>query len=166
MKYSFFVYLNSFPSNLPVILPATLRPIRWPILPFFTAFTSPNIFAVPYNILLILLIDIKIPPFNWFTLNTIELLKSFIYYIRTNIRMYGVNEMSYHIMTSRKTTDLAGNKQILVECMDFSLGRIWKVTLDELEKENELPMELKEYVKENIPEILKGKWNYTGQYYK
>lgn len=62
------LYLNKFLNNLPVALPAARRAIRFPIVPFFTAFTSPKILADLYKADLILLILIFLHSFLylWF----------------------------------------------------------------------------------------------------
>lgn len=56
-------YLNRFRNSLLVALPAARRAIRFPIVPFFTAFTSPKILADLYKNDLILLILIFPRPF-------------------------------------------------------------------------------------------------------
>ncbi|AIM16955.1 MULTISPECIES: hypothetical protein [Neobacillus] len=73
--------------------------------------------------------------------------------------------MAYHIMLTRKITDLKGRRQIQVQVMDFKEGQIIKFTLDELEKD-QLPKELKEYVRGLLPDIEDGRWHYNGNYYK
>ncbi len=42
-------HLKSFLKNLPLVLPAALRAIRLPTLPFLTALMSPKILAKKYN---------------------------------------------------------------------------------------------------------------------
>ncbi|MED3625362.1 SMI1/KNR4 family protein [Neobacillus thermocopriae] len=73
--------------------------------------------------------------------------------------------MAYHIMMTRKITDLKGRLQMEVQVMDFKEGQIIKFTLDELDKD-ELPEELKKYVKGLLPDIEDGRWLYNGNYYK
>lgn len=53
-------YLNSFPSIRPVTFPAARRAMRRAMRPFLIAFTSPNILAIRYNQLRVLLMLIII----------------------------------------------------------------------------------------------------------
>ncbi|WP_462411641.1 hypothetical protein [Neobacillus sp. Marseille-QA0830] len=73
--------------------------------------------------------------------------------------------MSFHIMLTRKVSDLKGNLQIHVQVMDPALSRIIHFTLDELEKD-ELPEELKAYIRGILPQIEEGRWHYSGNHYK
>ncbi|MCQ6280862.1 hypothetical protein [Bacillus sp. EB600] len=73
--------------------------------------------------------------------------------------------MSYHIMLTRKVSNLEGQTQIAVQVMDLKNGQIIYFTLDELEK-NELPEELKEYIRGILPDIVEGRWLYSGKFYK
>ena len=73
--------------------------------------------------------------------------------------------MSYHIMLTRKITDLKGHSQIQVQVIDAATPQIIYFTLDELEK-NELPGALKEYIRWILPDIENGRWHYTGSYHK
>ncbi|WP_251551633.1 hypothetical protein [Neobacillus muris] len=68
--------------------------------------------------------------------------------------------MSYRIMLTRKVTDLKGNLRIQVQVMDSKAARIIHFTLDELEKD-ELPDELKVYIRGILPEIAEGRWHYS-----
>ncbi len=52
-------YLNNRPIALPVIFPTALRAMRLPIVPFFTAFTSPKNLANAYRKPLVLLMLIR-----------------------------------------------------------------------------------------------------------
>lgn len=70
--------------------------------------------------------------------------------------------MSFHIMLTRKMTDLKGNSQIQVQVMDSAAAQIIYFTLDELDK-NELPEQLKEYIRGIRPEIEEGRWRYSGK---
>jgi hypothetical protein len=69
--------------------------------------------------------------------------------------------MSYHIMLTRKISDLKGQSQIQVQVMDTATPQIIYFTLDELEKD-ELPEELKEYIRGILPQIEEGRWHYRG----
>ncbi|MFB3161968.1 hypothetical protein ABLO26_11370 [Neobacillus sp. 179-J 1A1 HS] len=69
--------------------------------------------------------------------------------------------MSYHIMQTRKISDLKGQSQIQVQVMDTGTPQIIYFTLDELEKD-ELPEELKEYIRGILPQIEDGRWRYGG----
>lgn len=71
-------------------------------------------------------------------------------------------EMSYHIMLTRKISDIKGHTQIQVQVMDPAAAQIIYFTLDELEKD-ELPENLKEYIREILPEIEEGRWHYSGK---
>lgn len=73
--------------------------------------------------------------------------------------------MAYHIMLTRKITDLKGHLQTQVQVMDSKAGQIIRFTLDELEKD-ELPEELKEYIRGILQDIENGRWHYTSNYYK
>jgi hypothetical protein len=73
--------------------------------------------------------------------------------------------MSYHIMMTRKITDLKGQSQIQAQVMDTAVPQIIYFTLNELEK-NELPKELKQYIRVILPDIENGRWHYTGNYHK
>lgn len=73
--------------------------------------------------------------------------------------------MSYHIMLTRKVSDLKGKSQIQVQVMDAAEAQIIYFTLDELEKD-ELPVELKDYIRELLPKIAEGRWHYSGKSYK
>jgi hypothetical protein len=73
--------------------------------------------------------------------------------------------MSYHIMLSRKITDLKGKQQIQVQVMDSKARQIIYFTLDELGKD-ELPEALKEYISGLLADIKKGRWNYSGRFHK
>jgi hypothetical protein len=69
--------------------------------------------------------------------------------------------MSYHIMLTRKISDIKGQSQIQVQVMDSVAPQIIYFTLDELEKD-ELPEELKEYIRGILPQIEDGRWHYGG----
>ena len=73
--------------------------------------------------------------------------------------------MSYHIMLTRKVTDLKGQSKIQAQVMDTSAPQIIYFTLDELER-GELPEELKDYIRRILPDIENGRWHYTGNYHK
>nr|WP_263327274.1 hypothetical protein [Neobacillus sp. Marseille-Q6967] len=73
--------------------------------------------------------------------------------------------MSYHIMLTRKVSDLKGNSQIQVQVMDASAAQIIYLTLDELEKD-ELSEELKDYIRGLLPKIEEGRWHYNGKTHK
>jgi hypothetical protein len=73
--------------------------------------------------------------------------------------------MSYHIMMTRKITDLKGQSQIQAQVMDTAASQIIYFTLDELEK-NGLPEELKQYIMVILSDIENGRWHYTGNYHK
>jgi hypothetical protein len=70
--------------------------------------------------------------------------------------------MSYHIMLTRKISDFIGQLQTQVQVMDRKGGQIIYFTLDELEKD-ELPEELKEYIRGILPDIKDGRWHYGGK---
>jgi hypothetical protein len=76
-----------------------------------------------------------------------------------------VSRGNYGIMLTRKVTDVHGVLQTEVQVMDFAQGGIWRFTLDALESD-ELPDDLKEYIRANLEKIRNGRWNYTGQYRK
>jgi len=69
--------------------------------------------------------------------------------------------MSYDIMLTKKVSDVRGQPQTQVQLMDFKAGKIVYCTLDELER-NELPEELKEYIRGILPDIENGRWHYSG----
>jgi cell wall assembly regulator SMI1 len=69
--------------------------------------------------------------------------------------------MSYHIMLTRKISDLKGQSQIQVQVMDTAAPQIIYFTLDELEKD-ELSEELKEYIRSILSQIEDGRWRYGG----
>ncbi|MEY2195759.1 hypothetical protein AB7942_23950 [Neobacillus sp. BF23-41] len=73
--------------------------------------------------------------------------------------------MSYHIMLTRKVTDIKGQSQIQVQVMDTTAPQIIYFTLDEHEKDD-LPEALKEYIWGILPDIENGRWRYTGNYHK
>jgi len=73
--------------------------------------------------------------------------------------------MSYHIMMTSKVSDIKGNLLTKVQVMDFKAGRIIYVTLDELEKD-QLSEDLKEYTRGILPDIMDGRWHYTGKSHK
>lgn len=60
--------------------------------------------------------------------------------------------MHYHIMLTKKISDLKGQLHTQIQVMDFPIN----FTLDELER-NDLPEELKEYKKGIIPDIEEGR---------
>jgi hypothetical protein len=64
--------------------------------------------------------------------------------------------MSYHIMLTRKISDIKGQSQIQVQVMDTGTPQIIYFTLDEL------PEELKEYIRGILPQIEDGRWRYGG----
>lgn len=70
--------------------------------------------------------------------------------------------MSYHIMLTKKVFDIKGQSQIQVQVMDSASPQIIYFTLDELEKD-ELPEELKEYIKGILRQIEEGRWHYGGK---
>jgi hypothetical protein len=70
--------------------------------------------------------------------------------------------MSYHIMLTRKITDLKGHSQIQAQVMDTLTPQIVYFTLNELEK-NVLPEGLKKYIRGILPEIEDGRWHYGGK---
>lgn len=69
--------------------------------------------------------------------------------------------MSYHTMLTKKVFDIKGKSQIQVQVMDTSAPQIIYFTLDELEKD-ELPEELKGYIRSILPQIEEGRWHYGG----
>ncbi|MEH7094464.1 hypothetical protein [Neobacillus vireti] len=71
--------------------------------------------------------------------------------------------MSFHIMLTRKISDIKGHTQIQVQVMDPAAAQIIYFTLDELEKD-ELPESLKEYIRGLLPEIVEGRWHYSGKH--
>nr|WP_263323170.1 hypothetical protein [Neobacillus sp. Marseille-Q6967] len=71
--------------------------------------------------------------------------------------------MSYHIMLTKKVFDIKGQSQIQVQVMDTAAPQIIYFTLDELEKD-ELPEELKVYIRGILPQIEDGKWHYGGNH--
>ncbi|PFO08399.1 hypothetical protein COJ85_03940 [Bacillus sp. AFS076308] len=71
--------------------------------------------------------------------------------------------MSYHIMLTRKISDIKGHSQIQVQVMDAATPQIIYFTLDELEKDD-LPEDLKEYIRGILSEIEEGRWHYSGKY--
>lgn len=71
--------------------------------------------------------------------------------------------MSYHIMLTRKISDIKGHSQIQVQVMDTGTPQIIYFTLDELEKD-ELPEELKDYIMCILPDIKDGRWHYSGNH--
>lgn len=73
--------------------------------------------------------------------------------------------MSYHIMLTRKITDLKGQAQIQVQVIDTAAPQIIYFTLDELERD-ELPEALKEYIRGILLDIENDRWHYSGQYHK
>jgi phosphoribosylformylglycinamidine (FGAM) synthase PurS component len=66
--------------------------------------------------------------------------------------------MRYHIMF---TYFLSGQRYIQV--MDFKAGKIIRFTIDELSKD-ELPVELKDYIKKIRAEIENGRWDINGSF--
>ncbi|MEH6992942.1 hypothetical protein V7075_09535 [Neobacillus drentensis] len=69
--------------------------------------------------------------------------------------------MSYHILLTRKISDLKGQLHTQVHVMDSKGAQIIYFTLDELEKD-ELPEALKEYIRGILPNIQDGRWHYGG----
>jgi hypothetical protein len=69
--------------------------------------------------------------------------------------------MSYHIMLTKKVFDIKGQSQIQVQIIDTATPQIIYFTLDELDKD-ELPEELKEYIRGILPQIKDGRWHYGG----
>jgi hypothetical protein len=87
---------------------------------------------------------------------------------RTNVRVkikIGDDMGNYGIMLTRQVTDIKGKILTEVQCFDFKRGGIWRFTLDKIDSD-ELPQDLKVFIKKNLTKIQDGRWNYTGKHSK